>query len=167
MEGKSPSSRRSCTFLTCSEADIPARVEELAQKARESERELGKLKIERAGADADAAVLQAKDTGKGFVITRSSTAPVPRTSRLSPSGWWRPPGRAVIAVDRSPQAFQWIIAHSRGEGIPLPSFVAPLLGSLNAKGGGRGAWMQGAGGSAAEAEAFAAAMEEALGRGLR
>jgi len=151
-------------LLTCAETDIPARVEELARNARESERELGKVKVERAATDADAAVQQARNVGNVLLTARVFDGQGPAYLKAFAERIVAVPGRAVIAIDRSPQAFQWIVAHSIGDGIQLPGIISPLLGSLNARGGGRGAWMQGAGHSAGNAEAFGTAVEGALAR---
>jgi alanyl-tRNA synthetase len=152
--------------LTCGEADIPARVEELALTARESERELGRMRLERAVADADAVAAQAKKVGEALLIRQAFDGVGPVYLKAFAERVVAVSGRALIAVDRSPDAFQWIIAHSLGAHIELPPIVRPLLGLSNSKGGGRGAWMQGAGRPADSAAAFVDAVEEALSRAL-
>jgi alanyl-tRNA synthetase len=71
------------------------------------------------------------------------------------------PGRVAIAADTSADGFQWIVAHSL-EDQSLLDCVPPLLAIADAKGGGRGARMQGAG---RKLEALPA-MLEAIGREL-
>ena len=76
------------------------------------------------------------------------------------------PGRAAIAMDRSPDAFQWIVAHSLGERLELPKVVTPLLGAGRRR-GGRSRRVDAGGRPAAGAAAFASALEEALSQALR
>jgi alanyl-tRNA synthetase len=153
-------------LLTCGEADITARVEELARNVRENEKELGRLQVERAVSDAEAAVGIAKSLGKTLLVRRISKSAGPAYLKAFAEQVLTTPGRVVIAVDRGPEAFQWIAAHSLGNRIELPALVRPILGLINAKGGGRGAWMQGAGSPADGAEAFAEAVEGVLTRAL-
>jgi alanyl-tRNA synthetase len=153
-------------LLTCGEGDLPARVEELVRNCRETERELARLKLERAAADAENAIKQARSVGSTLVINRVFDGAGPAYLKAFVEQIVASPGRVVIAVDRSLQAFQWIIAHSAGNRIELPSLVTPLLDSLSVRGGGRSAWMQGAGVSADGAEAFEAAVEKTIAQAL-
>jgi alanyl-tRNA synthetase len=153
-------------LLTCGEADIPARVEELARNARENEKELERLQVECAASDAEAAVGVAKSLGKTLLVRRILQSAGPAYLKAFAEQVLINPGRVVIVIDRGPEAFQWIAAHSLGNRIELPALVRPILGLLNAKGGGRGAWMQGAGAPADGAEAFAEAVEGVLTRAL-
>jgi alanyl-tRNA synthetase len=153
-------------LLTCGESDIAARVEELARSLRESERELGRMRQERAVADADSAAARARALGETLLVRAAFDGAGPAYLKAFAERAVASPGRALIAVDRSADAFQWIVAHSLGARIDLPSIVTPLLGPAHAKGGGRGAWMQGAGRPADAATSFGDAVEEALSRSL-
>jgi len=55
------------------------------------------------------------------------------------------PGRVCIAIDRGKDGFQWIAAHSLGDGLDLAQIVPPFFETAGAKGGGRGGRMQGVG----------------------
>jgi alanyl-tRNA synthetase len=152
--------------LTCGEADIPARVEELVKNARDAARELERLKVEAAAGDAEAAVAHARRLGGAILVRRDLRGAGSAYCKAFAERVVSLPGRAVVVLDSSPTAFQWIIAHSLGEGVQLPALVTPLLAPAQAKGGGRAAWIQGAGRDPGSATAFGAAVEEALGRAL-
>jgi len=143
-------------LLTCGESNIFARVHELAESARESERELKRMRAERAASDADAA-------GPASLVRRVFDAMGPDYLKAFAERVVASPGRAVVAVDRFAEGFQWIVAHSLGDAVTLPAIVTPLLARANAKGGGRGALMQGAGRPAESAAGFADAVAQALG----
>ena len=154
-------------LLTCGEESVLSRVEELARSAKERERELGRLRLERAAADADAAAAKAPRVGEALIVSGVFDGVGPEYLKAFVERIVASPGRAAIAMDRSLDAFQWTVAHSLGGRLELPKVVTPLLGPAGAKGGGRGAWMQGAGRPAAGAAAFASALEEALSQALR
>jgi len=153
-------------ILTCGEESIVPRVEELVRSARESERELGRLRLERAAADAEASVPQGKSLADALLIRKDLEGAGPAYLKAFTERIVASPGRVVVAVDRSRDGFQWIVAHSLGARIELPPIITPLLSAAGAKGGGRGAWMQGAGPSADSASQFANAAEAALVRVL-
>jgi len=153
--------------LTCGEADVLARVEELVRNARETARELERLKVEAAAGDADAAVGQAPRRGESLLIHRVFHGAGPAYCKAFAERVVSAPGRAVVVVDSSDGSFQWIAAHSLGERVQLPTIITPLLAPAHAKGGGRAAWMQGAGGGGANAEVFGTSVEEALDRALK
>ncbi len=142
-------------LLTCGEQDIPARVEELVRNAREGERERKRLRAERAVSDADATgqdpLVRTVLDGAGAEYLKAFA------ERITAS-----PGRAVVAVDRSASGFQWIVAHSLEKDAALPPIITPLFSRANVKGGGRGAWMQGAGSPASAADGFADLAVQAL-----
>ena len=152
--------------LTCGEADIPARVEELVRNVRESAKELERLKVEAALTDAESAVVNGRRIGETILVRRDLQGAGPAYGKAFAERVISQPGRTVVLVDSSPTAFQWIVAHSLGERLQLPAIVTPLLAAANAKGGGRTAWMQGAGRDAGSAESFGKALEEALARAL-
>jgi len=154
-------------ILTCGESDVPARVEELVRNARETARELERLKVEAAAGDADAAVAQARRQGQFLLVHRDLKGAGPAYCKAFAEKIISAPGRAVVVVDTSSSTFQWIAGHSLGERVQLPAIITPLLAPANAKGGGRAAWMQGAGRDAGSAEAFGKAVEEAIDRALR
>jgi alanyl-tRNA synthetase len=153
-------------LLTCGEADIPARVEELARSARERERELIRMKVASAGAEADAAVALARRLGEALLVRKELDGAGPAYCKAFAERIVASPGRVVVVVDRGADAFQWTAAHSLGGRLDLAAVVTPLLASSGAKGGGRGPWMQGAGKGADGAQAFGKAVEEALARAL-
>jgi alanyl-tRNA synthetase len=76
------------------------------------------------------------------------------------------PGRVVIAIDREKDGFQWIAAHSIGERLDLARIIPAFFDIAGAKGGGRGARMQGVGTRSEAAAMFADAIEEELARRL-
>jgi alanyl-tRNA synthetase len=142
-------------LLTCGEADISARVEELARSARENEKELKRLRTERAAIDADAA-------GPSSLVLRVLDGAGPDYLKAFAERIVASPGRAVVVLDRLADSFQWIVAHSLGPEVALHRIVAPLLSKAGARGGGRGAWMQGAGRPAEAAAGFADEVAAAL-----
>ncbi len=152
--------------LTCGEESIASRVEELVVNARERDRELKKVRVEQAAAAARAAVEKGKKAGNAILVRGEWSGAGADYMKAFAEQAIAAPGRAVIAIDRAESGFQWIVAHSLGSRIELPPIVTPLLGPANAKGGGRGAWMQGAGRSADAAAGFADAVEEAVSRVL-
>jgi alanyl-tRNA synthetase len=153
--------------LTCGEEFIAARVEELVAGARERDRELKKLRVERAAADADTAVGAAKTFGDTRLISGVFDGVGADYLKAFAERVIASAGRVAVVLDRDAEAFQWIICHSVGSEVELPPIVTPLLASAGARGGGRGAWMQGAGKPAAAAVSFARAVEEALSRALK
>ena len=141
---------------------MPPRVEELVAGARERDRELKRLRVERAAADADAAVGAAKTFGDARLVSGVFDGVGTDYLKAFAERVIASAGRVAVVLDRGADAFQWIICHSVGSTVELPLIVTPLLASAGARGGGRGAWMQGAGRPAAAAVSFAQAVEEAL-----
>jgi len=146
-------------LLTCGESDVASRVEELLRGARENEREMKRLRAERAVSDADSAA-------QSRLVRKVLDGAGPDYLKAFAERVVASPGRAVILVDRSPDGFQWIVAHSLGDAARLPHLVTPLLAKAGARGGGRDAWMQGAGRPAEAAVGFADAVVDALSRTL-
>jgi len=146
-------------LLTCGESDIASRVEELLRGARENERDLKKLRMERAVSDADS-------IGQSRLVCRVLENAGSDYLKAFAERVVASPGRAVVVVDRTADGFQWIVAHSLGNGLALPQLVTPLFPQAGARGGGRGAWMQGAGLPAEAASGFADAVADAVSRTL-
>jgi alanyl-tRNA synthetase len=155
--------------LTCGEADILARVRELLNDARESARELKKLQATRAAADADAALAAGRRIGTALCVRGLFEAAGPEYLKAFAERVLAAAGRVVMIADRNGGSFQWIVAHSLGETPDLSRIIPGLLSIAAAKGGGRGARMQGIGGNPGAAEAFLDAVEKqvalALGQG--
>ncbi len=151
--------------LTCGEADILARVEELLRNGREAAAELRKLRAERAIAAADECLLSARSLGSAALVSRIFEAAGPEYLKAFVDRVTAAPGRIVIAADRSPDGFQWIVAHSLADP-GLLECVPPLLAIADAKGGGRGGRMQGAGRKLDAIPAFVDAIERELERRL-
>lgn len=145
--------------LTCGEAFVQGRVEELLKRERETERELRRLRLLQAAADADAAVTAARAIGAVMCVRRVFDAAGTEYLKAFAERVVAAPGRLVIAIDRTADAFQWIAAHSLGERLDLAEIVPPLLAAAAAKGGGRGARMQGVGARGDAIAAFAEGIE--------
>ncbi|HVO39577.1 MAG TPA: hypothetical protein VMV03_11175 [Spirochaetia bacterium] len=150
--------------LTCGEESILARVEELVRNARERDREMKKIRVEQAVASARAAAETGRKTARALIIRGISDGAGPDYLQAFADEAISAPGRVAVAMDRTAAGFQWIVAHSLGAGLDLPSLLKPLLAQAGAKGGGKPAWMQGMGTSAEAAGAFADLVEEAIGR---
>jgi alanyl-tRNA synthetase len=76
------------------------------------------------------------------------------------------PGRITVAADRGEDSFQWLVAHSLGERLELSGIVSKHFSLADAKGGGRGARMQGAGARPEGLQAFMDGIEGELTRAL-
>jgi alanyl-tRNA synthetase len=148
--------------LTCGESSIESRVEEIVARNKESSRELRRLKAAQAGADADEAVKTAEVIGTGQLVTSLTADAGPDYVKAFVDRVTASPGRIVVAVDRGAESYQWIIAHTLDGAGDLAAVVLPLLPEAGAKGGGRGARMQGTGAPAAKGERFADAVRQAL-----
>jgi alanyl-tRNA synthetase len=115
-------------------------------------------------ASARAAVDAGKKTARALIIRGISDGAGPEYLKAFADEAVSAPGRAAVAIDRTASGFQWIVAHSLGAGLDLPSLLKPLLAQAGAKGGGKPAWMQGMGAGAEAAGAFADLVEQAIGR---
>jgi alanyl-tRNA synthetase len=152
--------------LTCGEADIQGRVEELLNKERESARELRRLRVAQAVADADDSASAAPALGAALYVRRVFDAAGGEYLKAFAERVVATPGRVVIAIDREADGFQWIAAHSVGASLDLAQIIPPLFGIAGAKGGGRGARMQGVGTMNGAIALFAEAVEGELARRL-
>ena len=152
--------------LTCGEDAILARVQDLQAAQLEAAREKKRLVGERAAADADAAVAAGRRIGDAVLVRRvldraGADYLKAFVERVTGAG-----GRVCIALDRGADSFQWIVAHSLEGGPELSAIVSPRMAEAGAKGGGRGARMQGVGARPQALEQFARVLEEDLARAL-
>ena len=69
-------------------------------------------------------------------------------------------------MDRGTDGFQWIAAHSLGESLDLAQIVPAFFEIAGAKGGGRGARMQGVGARNEAIDGFVAAIQAEIARRL-
>ncbi|MGD0724970.1 MAG: alanyl-tRNA editing protein [Spirochaetia bacterium] len=152
--------------LTCGEADVPDRVAELLNGQRESARELRRLRVAQAALDADASVPGAPSIGGGVLVKRVFDAAGGDYLKAFAERVIAGPGRLVIAIDRGTDGFQWIAAHSLGESLDLSQIVPAFFEIAGAKGGGRGARMQGVGTRNEAIPRFADAIQAELARRL-
>jgi len=152
--------------LTCGENDIADRVAELLNREKESTRELHRLRVAQAAADADASVPGALSLGKGVIIKRVFDAMGSDYLKAFAERVTAAPGRVCIVVDRGTDGFQWVAAHSLGESLDLAQIVPAFFDMAGAKGGGRGARMQGVGTRREAAAGFADALQAELARRL-
>jgi alanyl-tRNA synthetase len=152
--------------LTCGESFIMSRVEELVKNERDSARELRRLRLVQAVSDADDSAAAARDLAGALCVRRVFDAAGDDYLKAFVDRVLATPGRVVIAIDRGAEGFHWVVAHSLGVQLELPGLLSGLMGVAEAKGGGRGARMQGVGGKSEAIPAFADAIEGALARGL-
>ncbi len=152
--------------LTCGEADIPDRVAELLNGQRESARELRRLRAAQAAVDADTAVPAAPSIGGCALVKRVFDAAGGEYLKAFAERVISAPGRICIAIDRGAEGFQWIAAHSAGGDLDLSQIIPSFFEIAGAKGGGRGARMQGVGTRNEAIALFADAIEEELARRL-
>ena len=152
--------------LTCGEADIPDRVAELLNSERSSTRELRRLRVAQAAVDADASVPAAPSIGGAVCLKRVFDAAGSEYLKAFAERVIAAPGRIVIAIDRGTDGFQWIAAHSISGNLDLSQIVPAFFEMAGAKGGGRGARMQGIGTRNETIALFADAIEAELTRRL-
>lgn len=152
--------------LTCGEEHVLGRVEELLNSERESTRELRRLRVGQAAADADAAASAAPALGGARYLRRVFDAAGSEYLKAFAERVIATPGRVVIAIDRGTDGFQWIAAHSIGDSLDLAQIVPSFFEIAGAKGGGRGARMQGVGTRNEAIAMFADAIEGELARRL-
>jgi alanyl-tRNA synthetase len=148
--------------LTCGEADILGRVQDMQTAARENTRELHRLQVNQAKADADAAMAGAQPLGAALSVRRIFEAAGADYLKAFAERVIATPERVVLAVDRSEDGFQWIVAHSLSRSLDLSTFIPGLLATAAAKGGGRGARMQGVGADREAIPGFLDAIEGEL-----
>jgi alanyl-tRNA synthetase len=152
--------------LTCGEADIMGRVRELLNGAKESARELKRLQAGQAVIDADAALASARQLGPAACVRRLFEAAGSEYLKAFAERVLAAPGRVVLAADKNGGSFQWIVAHSLGDAPDLSQVVPGQFAIASARGGGRGARMQGMGGNPGAADAFLDAIEKQLALAL-
>ncbi|HYW85883.1 MAG TPA: alanyl-tRNA editing protein [Spirochaetia bacterium] len=152
--------------LTCGEKDIADRVAELLNREKESTREVRRLHAAQAAADADASVPGAPSIGKSSIIKRVFDAMGEDYLKAFAERVISVPGRICIAVDLRTDGFQWIAAHSLGDSLDLAKIVPGFFGMAGAKGGGRGARLQGVGTRREAAAGFADAIQAEAARRL-
>ncbi|HTO23224.1 MAG TPA: alanyl-tRNA editing protein [Spirochaetia bacterium] len=152
--------------LTCGEDAILARVQDLQAAQLEAAREMKRVTVERAGAEAESAVAAAPRAGAAVLVTRIFDGAGADYLKAFVERVTGKPGRACIALDRGTDSFQWIVAHSMERGPELAAIVSPRMAEAGAKGGGRGARMQGVGARRDAAGPFAQGVEKDLARAL-
>ena len=152
--------------LTCGEDAILARVQDLQAAQLEAAREKKRLVGERAAADADAAVAAGRRIGDAVLVRRVLDRAGADYLKAFVERVTGAAGRVCIALDRGADSFQWIVAHSLEGGPELSAIVSPRMAEAGAKGGGRGARMQGVGARPQALEQFAQVLEEDLARAL-
>ncbi len=153
--------------LTCGEDSILGRVQDMLTAEKEAARELKRLHAARAAVDADAAVPAARQVTGAILIRRVFDECGPDYLKAFVDRLLAVHGRVVIAADRGKDSFQWIVAQSLGNVLELSLVVPKHFAAAGAKGGGRGARMQGAGSRPEALETFADAVEGEIERQLR
>lgn len=153
--------------LTCGEADVLRRVEELVASERELARELKRMKEDQAATLADLSVAPGSPFlalgTQGLLIQRSfedfgEDAVNAFLDRLLAA-----PGRFVVVADRTLDGFRWSVAHSCGAAVNLQQLLPPIISSLGIRGGGKEALMKGSGKEASAIPALMEAIRRTLG----
>ncbi len=154
--------------LTCGEDSILGRVQDMLAAEKEAARELRKLRTAQAAVDADAAAAApgARKIGGALFVRRVFDECGPEYLKAFAERLVAAPGRIVLAVDRGKGPFQWLAAHSLGDRLELSAIVGKHFGISDAKGGGRGARVQGVGARSETLEQFLDAIEGELTRTL-
>jgi alanyl-tRNA synthetase len=154
--------------LTCGEESILGRVQDMLAAEKDTARELRKLRTAQATAEADAAIPGARLVGSALYLRRVFDDCGPDYLKAFVERLTVAPGRIVAAADRGKTAFQWIVAHSLGNSLELSGIVNSHFAVADAKGGGRGARVQGVGARTEALDQFLDAVEsgivETLGR---
>ncbi len=156
-------------LLSCGDRDILLRVSDLADRARDLARELRQARVAQAGqaaveaAAAGRALAPGPDGAARTFVSRLFDAFGDEPMKAFVDAVLATPGRVAVAVDRSPDGFRWIVAHSLGTGLDLAAAVKPVIAALGLRGGGRSGFVQGAGPDPSGAPAFVEAVQRALG----
>jgi alanyl-tRNA synthetase len=137
-------------------------VQDLQAAAQEAAREIRRLTSERAAVEADAAVAAGRRAGEAVLVRRCFDRAGPDYLKAFVERVTASPGRVCVATDRGGGSVQWVVAHSLGDVLELSRVVSPRMAESGARGGGRGARMQGVGAEAEATESFARAIEEDL-----
>jgi alanyl-tRNA synthetase len=155
-------------LLTCGERDILKRVGDLVASERDHARELRQVRVSQAGPAAAEALAagRALPPGPGgaarMFVSRIFDRFGDEPMKAFVDAVLASPGGVVAAVDRSPDGFRWIVAHSLGTGPDLSAVMKPVIAALGLRGGGRSGFVQGAGADPSVAGAFVEAVERAL-----
>jgi alanyl-tRNA synthetase len=152
--------------LTCGEDSILGRVQDMIAAEKEAARELRRVRTAQASAEADASVPGARSIGGALIVRRVFDDRGPEHLKAFVERCVASPGRIVLAADRGKGAFPWLFAHSLGDRLELSAVAAKHFGLADAKGGGRGARMQGVGARPEALEVFFDAIEGELMRAL-
>jgi alanyl-tRNA synthetase len=152
--------------LTCGEPFIARRVQELLDGQKEAARELKRLQVLQAASDADASLSAARRMGGALCVRRVCSAAGADYLKAFVERVTASPGRVCIAIDQGAEGFQWIVAHSLDNGLELSSAIKDVLPIADARGGGRGARMQGSGRKNEAVALFADAVEQRIARAL-
>ncbi len=134
-----------CGSLTCGETSLAARIQEILKREKESSRELRRLQLAQAIADADDSVSAAKTLNGAVCIRRVFNEAGGDYLKAFVERAIAVPGRVVIAVDRGADGFQWMAAHSLGPQLSLTEILPDVLSVADAKGGGKPDRVQGVG----------------------
>jgi alanyl-tRNA synthetase len=148
--------------LTCGEQEMAARAAELVAADREKARQLKTLRLQLAGFEAEAALASAESRGGALLVRRTFDGAGGDFVKAFVDRIVAAPGRVVIVADRAADSFQWVAAHSLAPGPDLGQLVAPLLPLADARGGGRGARVQGSGRDLAALDRFVDAAADAI-----
>jgi alanyl-tRNA synthetase len=156
-------------LLTCGEGDILRRVGGLAENERGLVRELRQLRVAQAAAAAAEAAAGGRslpagtDGGERRFVSRVFDGFGEEPVKAFVDAVLAEPGRIVVAVDRSADGFRWTVAHSLGAGgVDLAALVKPVIAALGLRGGGKAAFVRGAGPDPSAAEPFVEAVARAL-----
>lgn len=155
-------------LLTCGERDILSRVGDLAKSERALARELRQVRVSQAGQAAVEAVAAGRalppgpDGAARRFVSRVFDGLGDEPMKAFVDAALATPGAVVVAADRSPAGFRWIVAHSLGAGLDLAAVVKPVIAALGLRGGGRSGFVQGAGPDPSGALPFVEAVERAL-----
>ncbi len=151
-------------LFTCGEAEILHKAEELAAQVKEQAGELRKLRAEKASAAAVEALSGARRLGECLFVSCVFDGIGQEALKAFLEAATAGPGIFAACADRTPEGFQWAVAHSMGAGLDLAALLAPVLSAFGARGGGKAGRMQGAGKNAAQAAEFVKRIEEELAK---
>ncbi len=151
-------------LFTCGEAEILRKVEELATRVKEQAGELRKLRAEKAASAAAEELSGARRLGGCLFVSRVFDGMGPEALRAFLEAATAGQGIVAACADRTPEGFQWAVAHSMGNSVDLPALMAPILSEFEARGGGKPNRVQGSGKNAARAAEFIHRIEEELAK---
>jgi alanyl-tRNA synthetase len=155
-------------LLTCGERDMVSRVGALAENERALTRELRQVRVSQARQAAAEAVAAGRPLPPGpggaarTFVSRIFDGFGDEPMKAFVDAALATPGGLIVAVDRSPDGFRWIVAHSVGTGLDLAPVVKPVIAALGLRGGGRSGFVQGAGPDPSGAGTFIEAVERAV-----